>query len=98
MSSYIKIYRAKSTDRDKLTAKQWFLYMFSSLISSQSEGFGKMALGIVKIYFKITLLSQSALFAVSLSRSVVVDPYLQAGKYVACLYDSVLYICAVIER
>ena len=47
--------RAKSTDRDKLTAKRRFRYSgfvtdFVALISSQSEGLGKMALGIVKIY------------------------------------------------
>ena len=52
--------RAKSTDRDKLTAnkltaKQRFHYSgfvtdFVAVISSQSEGLGKMALGIVKIY------------------------------------------------
>ena len=49
--------RAKSTDRDKLTAnkltaKQRFRYSgfvtdFIAVISSQSEGLGKMALGIV---------------------------------------------------
>ena len=47
--------RAKSTDRDKPTANQWFRYSdlvthFVAVISSQSEGLGKMALGIVKIY------------------------------------------------
>ena len=54
--------RAKSTDRDKLTAhklttnkltaKQRFRYSdFVAVISSQSEGLSKMALGIVEIYF-----------------------------------------------
>ena len=52
--------RAKSTDRDKLTANKltanlWFRYSdlvthFVAVVSSQSEGLGKMALGIVKIY------------------------------------------------
>ena len=43
--------RAKSTDRDKLTANQRFRYSdFVAVISSLSEGLGKMALGIVKIY------------------------------------------------
>ena len=57
--------RAKSTDRDKLTAnkltsnkltaKRRFRYSgfvtdFVAVISSQSESLGKMALGIVKIY------------------------------------------------
>ena len=75
--------RAKSTDHDKLTANQWFRYSdlvthFVAVTSSQSEGLGKMALGIVNI-LRIALLSQSALlavslFAVSLLRSVVVDP------------------------
>ena len=51
---------AKSTDRDKLTANkltanQRFCYSdfvtdFAAVISSQSEGLGMMALGIVKIY------------------------------------------------
>ena len=52
--------RAKSTDRDKLTANkltgnQQFCYSdfvtdFAAVISSRSEGLGKMALGIVTIY------------------------------------------------
>ena len=41
-----------------------------------------MALRIVKYIFRITLLSQSALFAVSLLRSVVVDPQHRAIKCV----------------
>ena len=54
------IWQAKSTDRDKLTANkltanQRFCYSdfvtdFVVVISSRSEGLGKMALGIVKIY------------------------------------------------
>ena len=45
--------RARSTDRDKLTAHQWFHHSdlvidFITVILSQSEGLGKMALGIVK--------------------------------------------------
>ena len=47
--------RAKSTDRDKLTAKQPFCHSdfvtnFVILISSQSEGLGKMALEIVEYF------------------------------------------------
>ena len=38
------LFRAKSTDRDILTANK------VAVILSQSEGWGKMALGIVKIY------------------------------------------------
>ena len=41
--------RARSTDRDKLTANQWFRHSdlvtdFVTVILSQSEGLGKMAL------------------------------------------------------
>ena len=80
---------AKSTDRNKLTVNQWFCHSnlvtdFATLISSQSEGLGKTALGIVKyaydcssqlidlIWFAISL------FVVSLSRSVVMDPQHEA--------------------
>ena len=47
--------RAKSTDRNKLTgnkltANQRFRHSDFVLISSQSEGLGKMALGIVKYF------------------------------------------------
>ena len=43
--------QVKSTDRDKLTAKQRFRYSdFVAVISSLSEGLKKMVLGIVKIY------------------------------------------------
>ena len=47
--------QAKSTDRGKLTANQRICYSdfisdFVAVISPQSEGLGKMALGIVKIY------------------------------------------------
>ena len=64
----------------QLTATNWprtnwprnqrFRYMFFvtdfvAVISSQSEGLGKMALGDSKNIFRIALLSQSALFAVS---------------------------------
>ena len=45
--------RARSTDHDKLTAKKRFRHSdlvtdFVTVILSQSEGLGKMALGIVK--------------------------------------------------
>ena len=50
--------RAKSTDRNKLIASQGFHYSdfvtdFVTVILSQSEGLGKMALGIVKIYLRL---------------------------------------------
>ena len=60
LQASIHILRAKSTDRDKLTANkltanQRFCYSdfvtdFAAVISSQSEGLGKMALGIVQMY------------------------------------------------
>ena len=47
----LQLLRAKSTDCDKLTANQRFCRSdFVDVISSQSEGLGKMAQGIVKIY------------------------------------------------
>ena len=78
----MKLFPARSTDRDKLNANQRFhhsdlLTDFVTVISSQNEGLGKMALGIVKyaydrssqligvIWFAVSL------FVVSLSRSVV---------------------------
>ena len=71
-------FRAKSTDRDKLTANQRFCHSdFVTVTSSQSEGLGKMALSIVKYFYDRP--SQPIVviwFAVSLSRSVVVDPCL----------------------
>ena len=81
--------RAKSTDRDKLTtnkltARRRFRYSgfvtdFVAVISSQSEGLGKMALGIVKIYlgspFSANRHSLQSVCSQSVgSRSVVVDP------------------------
>ena len=46
-------YRARSTDREKATANQWFRHSdlvtdFVTVILSQSERLSKMALGIVK--------------------------------------------------
>ena len=78
--------RTRSTDRDKLianklTASQRFCHSdlitdFVTMILSQSEGLGKMALGIAKYaYDRSTQLIGVIWFAVSLSRSVVVDPY-----------------------
>ena len=76
--------RAKSTDRDKLTAKQRFrcsdlVTDFVAVILSQSEGLGKMALGIVKIYFgspfSANLRCSWSVCSRSIGlRSVVVDP------------------------
>ena len=71
--------RARSTDHDKLTASQRFCHDdlitdFVTVVSSQSEGLGKMALGIVKYaYDRSSQLIGVIWFAVSLSRSVVVD-------------------------
>ena len=42
--------RAKSTDREATISLHDFVTDFVAVISSQSEGLGKMALGIVKIY------------------------------------------------
>ena len=73
---------------NKVTANQRFRYIdFIAVISSQSEGLGKMALGIVKIYLESP-------FSVNrhCSRSVVVDPYrigMEVGKIV---FHSVLEI------
>ena len=95
-------HRAKSTDRDKLTANkltanQRFCYSdfvtdFAAVISSQSEGLGMMALGIVKIYLGSPFspisvvrgqLVRGQFVAVSLSRSVVVDPH-HTGRTPEC--------------
>ena len=46
----LQLHRSINYEPSQLTANQRFRYMFLSLISSQSEGLGKMALGIVKIY------------------------------------------------
>ena len=70
------ILRARSTDRNKLTtnkptANQWFHYSdlvtdFTTVISSQIEGLGKMALGIEKYaYDRSSQLINVIWFAVS---------------------------------
>ena len=52
MSYKTIIDRARITDRDKLTVNQRFCQSdFVTVISSQSEGLGKMALGKVKYVF-----------------------------------------------
>ena len=71
--------RAKSTDRDKLTAKRQFCYRdfvtdFVAVILSQSEGLGKMALGIVEIYLGSPFSANQHCPRSVCSRSVVVDP------------------------
>ena len=76
--------RAKSTYRDKLTAnkltaKRRFRYSgfvtdFVAVISSQSEGLGKMALGIVKIYLGSPFSANQRCPRSVGPRSVVVDP------------------------
>ena len=75
---------AKSTDRDKLTTKRPFRYSgfvtdFVAVISSQSEGLGKMALGIVKIHLGSPFSAnrrcpRSVCLRSVGSQSVVVDP------------------------
>ena len=61
----------------QLTANQWFRHIYFSLISLQSEGLGKMALGIVKYFYDRPSQPIGVIwFVVSLSRSVVVDPWL----------------------
>ena len=84
--------QAKSTDRDKLTANkltanQWFRHSdLVTVASSQSEGLRKMALGIVKYFYLRpsqlfgVIWFAFSLFAVSSSRSVVVDPFIEAQK------------------
>ena len=73
-------YRARSTDCDKLTANQQFHHSdlitdFVTVISSQSEGLGKMALGIVKYADDRSSQPIGIIwFTVSLLRSVFVDP------------------------
>ena len=71
---------ARSTDHDKLTANQLFCHSdlvidFVTVILSQSEGLGKMALGIVKYACECSFQLISVIwFMASLSRSVIVDP------------------------
>ena len=67
--------QAKSTDCDKLTSNQRFRHRdFVTVISSQSEGLGKMVLRIVKYFYDCTFHPIGVIwFAVSLSRSVVVN-------------------------
>ena len=82
---FFVIYTISTGEPGQLTANQWFRHSdlvtdFVMMILSQSEGLGKTALGIVKyaydrsspligaVWFAVSL------FAVSLSRSVVVDP------------------------
>ena len=71
---------ARSTNSNKLTASQQFCHSdlitdFVTVISSQSEGLGKMALGIVKYAYDCSSqLIGIIWFAVSLSQSVVVYP------------------------
>ena len=62
-------YRAKSTDRDKLTAKKyfvtWFCHWFRRSDFVTKWGFGQDGYGDSKNLFRIALLTQSAFFAVS---------------------------------
>ena len=65
---------------NKLTARQLFCHSdlitdFVAVIFSQSEGLGKMVLGIVKYAYDCSSQLVGVIwFAVSLLRSVVVDP------------------------
>ena len=64
---------------NKLTANQWFRYSdlvthFVAVISSQSEGLGKMALGIVKIYLGAPFSANQHCSRSVCSQSVVMDP------------------------
>ena len=71
--------RAKSPDRDKLTANQRFRYSdivtdFVVVILSKSEGLGKMAPGTVKIYLGSPFSANRCCLQSVCSRSVAVDP------------------------
>ena len=72
-------FQARSTDLDKPTAKQRFRHSdlvtdFVTVILLQSEGLGKMALGIVKYAYDCSSQLIGVIwFAVSLLRSVVVE-------------------------
>ena len=67
--------RAKSTDREPMLPVILSQSDFVLLVSSQSEGLGKMALGIIT-YFSDRLSQPIGVswFAISLSWSVAVDP------------------------
>ena len=68
MSYKTIIDRARSTDRDKLTVNQRFCHSdFVTVISSQSEGLGKMGSGDSKICFRSLFSANGVIwFAVSL--------------------------------
>ena len=70
--------RAKSTDREAMISLHDFVTDFVAVISSQSEGLGKMVLGIVKIYL-------GSPFSVNLRcvRSQFVRGQLVRGQFVA---------------
>ena len=81
----------EQTDREPMVSLQWFGHSFCRSDFVTKWGFGQDGSGDSKNIFRIALLSQLALlavslfavslFAVSLLRSVVVDPF-QALKYV----------------
>ena len=67
--------QAKSTDRDKLIVNQQFCNSdFVTMISLQSVGSCKMALGIVKIYSRSPFSTNQRFSRSICLRSVVVDP------------------------
>ena len=82
---------------NKLTANQQFHHSdlvtdFATVISSQSEGLGKMALGVVQdTYDRSSQLIGVIWFAVSLLRSVVVDLINQPVYKLAQLFSSFNY-------
>ena len=71
----------QQTDREAMISLHDFVTDFVTVISSQSEGLGKMALGIVKIYlgspFSANRRCSRSVCSRSVgSQSVVVDPVL----------------------
>ena len=75
---------APLTTSRQLTAKQRFRYSgFVAGISSQSEGLGKMALGIVKIYLGSPFSANRRCPRSGGSRLVVVDPIDEGRAHVS---------------
>ena len=96
MKSWGKRKRAKSTDCDKLTVNKLtvkqrfrcsdFVTDFVAVISSLSEGLGKMALGIAKIYLGSPFSANRRCSWSVGSRSVVVDPKERSFELVNFVY------------
>ena len=64
----------RQTDREAMILLHVFVTDFVAVISSQSEGLGKMALGIVKIYLGSPFPANWRCLQSVGSRSVVMDP------------------------